>query len=145
MFRFTEVHERHKIEETSNRWVCTFCGKAFYSERFLDLHFHNRHRDQELTVGNDNLFYVISSWFKNLQVNRDILVFKLPIPCVTLSRKECFHHLCFPSIPMLQALYINIYVFRVQNFEMHIFYILREVKLLVWQTIAIFFAVKFFS
>lgn len=28
------------------QWQCGFCGKSFYEERLLDLHFDNRHRSQ---------------------------------------------------------------------------------------------------
>ena len=38
-----DVYERHKYEEGSSKWICQFCGKAFYEERFLNQHFKNRH------------------------------------------------------------------------------------------------------
>ncbi|KAK3792166.1 hypothetical protein RRG08_055428 [Elysia crispata] len=37
------VQEDHKVEESSSRWTCNFCGKSFISEFFLDRHFENRH------------------------------------------------------------------------------------------------------
>ncbi|XP_013381398.1 uncharacterized protein LOC106152392 [Lingula anatina] len=37
--------ERHKTFEYPSRWVCEYCGKAFSSEYFLDLHFDNRHKE----------------------------------------------------------------------------------------------------
>lgn len=40
------TQEQHKSVETGARWTCHFCGKAFISEYFLDLHFDNRHADQ---------------------------------------------------------------------------------------------------
>ncbi|XP_071481487.1 uncharacterized protein [Diadema antillarum] len=36
-------NERHKASEASNNWQCLYCAKAFYSERFLDNHFVNKH------------------------------------------------------------------------------------------------------
>ncbi|XP_022087598.1 uncharacterized protein LOC110977620 [Acanthaster planci] len=37
--------EQRKIMENANRWYCNYCGKAFTSETYLDLHFGNRHSD----------------------------------------------------------------------------------------------------
>lgn len=37
------LQEQQKLEDTSSKWVCQFCGKAFYEEHFLDMHFENRH------------------------------------------------------------------------------------------------------
>ncbi|KAK2188962.1 hypothetical protein NP493_119g08005 [Ridgeia piscesae] len=39
------LQEQQKLEESSSKWVCQFCGKAFYEEHFLDMHFENRHAD----------------------------------------------------------------------------------------------------
>lgn len=40
------VQEGNKIEEYASKWVCNLCGKAFYAEHYLDLHFDNRHSDK---------------------------------------------------------------------------------------------------
>ena len=37
--------ELHKFEEGSSKWVCQYCGKAFYDQRYLDNHFINRHSE----------------------------------------------------------------------------------------------------
>ncbi|XP_063239597.1 uncharacterized protein LOC134540653 [Bacillus rossius redtenbacheri] len=34
-----------KLQHRPSQWTCGLCGKSFYEERFLDLHFDNRHRD----------------------------------------------------------------------------------------------------
>ncbi|KAK7504689.1 hypothetical protein BaRGS_00004175 [Batillaria attramentaria] len=44
------IQEQHKSVETGARWTCHFCGKAFVSEYFLDLHFDNRHADQVVAM-----------------------------------------------------------------------------------------------
>lgn len=36
-------NERHKWSEVANHWNCHFCGKSFYSEKFIDQHLDNRH------------------------------------------------------------------------------------------------------
>ncbi|XP_031570107.1 uncharacterized protein LOC116304506 [Actinia tenebrosa] len=38
--------EINKIEEHVSSWKCDLCGKTFYGEYFLDVHFHNRHQDK---------------------------------------------------------------------------------------------------
>lgn len=37
------TYEDNKYMEGAAKWVCQFCGKGFYEERFLDVHFQNRH------------------------------------------------------------------------------------------------------
>jgi hypothetical protein len=36
--------ESAKVKNRPTQWQCGFCGKSFYEERFLDLHFDSRHR-----------------------------------------------------------------------------------------------------
>lgn len=36
--------EEAKVRHRPTQWTCGFCGKSFYEEKFLDLHFDNRHR-----------------------------------------------------------------------------------------------------
>ena len=36
-------NEINKFEESSSKWVCQYCGKAFYEQRHLDRHFTNKH------------------------------------------------------------------------------------------------------
>lgn len=36
--------ESAKVRHRPTQWTCGFCGKSFYEEKFLDLHFDNRHR-----------------------------------------------------------------------------------------------------
>ena len=42
--------EDNKVMESGSRWVCDFCGKAFYEERWLEKHFENRHPQTLRTV-----------------------------------------------------------------------------------------------
>ncbi|XP_038072446.1 uncharacterized protein LOC119740979 [Patiria miniata] len=39
------AQEQRKIMDNANRWHCNYCGKAFTNEKYLDLHFSNRHAD----------------------------------------------------------------------------------------------------
>lgn len=39
------IQEEHKSQEYASKWVCNFCGKAFYNENYLDKHFDNKHSD----------------------------------------------------------------------------------------------------
>ncbi|XP_075212968.1 uncharacterized protein LOC142319504 isoform X4 [Lycorma delicatula] len=34
-----------KLQHRPSQWTCGFCGKSFYGENFLDLHFDNRHKN----------------------------------------------------------------------------------------------------
>lgn len=36
--------EDAKVKHRPTQWTCGFCGKNFYEEKFLDLHYDNRHR-----------------------------------------------------------------------------------------------------
>jgi len=51
------IQEGNKTQEYAARWVCNFCGKAFYSEHYLDKHFENKHSDQLVKV-RSNCFFV---------------------------------------------------------------------------------------
>ncbi|XP_021927713.1 uncharacterized protein LOC110833678 isoform X4 [Zootermopsis nevadensis] len=35
-----------KQQHRPSQWTCGICGKSFYEERFLDMHFDNRHKNQ---------------------------------------------------------------------------------------------------
>lgn len=35
-----------KHQHRSSQWSCGFCGKSFYEERYLELHFDNIHKNQ---------------------------------------------------------------------------------------------------
>ncbi|KAK4752814.1 hypothetical protein SAY87_021612 [Trapa incisa] len=35
--------EEHKMHVDLNEWKCGYCGKRFYEEKYLDMHFDNRH------------------------------------------------------------------------------------------------------
>lgn len=35
-----------KQQDRPSQWTCRRCGKSFYEEKFLDLHFGNRHRER---------------------------------------------------------------------------------------------------
>ncbi|RZF34739.1 hypothetical protein LSTR_LSTR007791 [Laodelphax striatellus] len=35
-----------KLQHRPSQWTCGFCGKSFYGENFLDLHFDNRHKSK---------------------------------------------------------------------------------------------------
>ncbi|KXJ24195.1 uncharacterized protein LOC110248842 isoform X1 [Exaiptasia diaphana] len=37
--------ELNRIEEHQSRWRCDVCGKVFYGEQYLDMHFDNKHQD----------------------------------------------------------------------------------------------------
>uniref|UniRef100_A0A1B6C3F9 C2H2-type domain-containing protein n=1 Tax=Clastoptera arizonana TaxID=38151 RepID=A0A1B6C3F9_9HEMI len=34
-----------KLQHRASQWTCGFCGKSFYDEKFLDMHFDNRHKN----------------------------------------------------------------------------------------------------
>lgn len=40
---FFHDHEAHKTEDSYAKWLCEYCGKAFYAENFLDNHLQNKH------------------------------------------------------------------------------------------------------
>ena len=44
------IQEGNKTEEYAARWRCELCGKAFYTEAYLDKHFENKHDDMVLKV-----------------------------------------------------------------------------------------------
>lgn len=35
-----------KQQDRPSQWTCTLCGKSFYEEKFLDLHFEHRHQER---------------------------------------------------------------------------------------------------
>lgn len=35
-----------KQQDRPSQWTCSLCGKSFYEEKFLDLHFENRHAER---------------------------------------------------------------------------------------------------
>ncbi|GMH23900.1 hypothetical protein Nepgr_025743 [Nepenthes gracilis] len=37
--------EQHKIHVDINEWQCGYCKKSFYAEKYIDMHFNNRHYD----------------------------------------------------------------------------------------------------
>ena len=77
------MQEQNKIEESSNRWVCGFCGKAFYDERFLDLHFVNRHSSYTRQV---RLFGInIQNLYNVCDVMRDVAARIFPITMGTVN------------------------------------------------------------
>lgn len=44
------IQEGNKTQEYAAKWVCNFCGKAFYSEHYIDKHFDNKHTDKLVKV-----------------------------------------------------------------------------------------------
>lgn len=44
--------EAAKQQNRPTQWQCGFCGKNFYEERYLDVHFDNRHRS-EVNIAED--------------------------------------------------------------------------------------------
>jgi len=48
------LHEDHKLIDGPTRYTCNYCGKAFYDERFLDIHFENRH-SEFIRTGSDSV------------------------------------------------------------------------------------------
>ena len=42
-----------KHQFRSSQWSCGFCGKSFYEERYLELHFDNIHKNQINVVCNN--------------------------------------------------------------------------------------------
>ena len=44
------IQEENKTQEYAAKWVCNFCGKAFYAEHYLDKHFENKHSDKLVEV-----------------------------------------------------------------------------------------------
>ncbi|XP_018320734.1 uncharacterized protein LOC108733884 isoform X2 [Agrilus planipennis] len=39
-----EKYKAAKHQHRPSQWTCGLCGKSFYEERFLDMHFDNRHK-----------------------------------------------------------------------------------------------------
>lgn len=35
-----------KQRNRPSQWTCVFCGKSFYQEKYLDMHFDNRHKSE---------------------------------------------------------------------------------------------------
>ncbi|KAF5457332.1 hypothetical protein F2P56_021441 [Juglans regia] len=50
--------EQHKIHVDLNEWQCGYCRKRFYTEKYLDRHFDNRHYDLLNTSLADSCFPV---------------------------------------------------------------------------------------
>ncbi|CAI9735529.1 finger, C2H2-type domain-containing [Octopus vulgaris] len=48
------IQERQKYMKSLTKWHCSFCGKEFYGENYLDKHFDNRH-PQYVRTGNDSV------------------------------------------------------------------------------------------
>ena len=44
------IQEGNKTQEYAAKWVCNFCGKAFYAEHYIDKHFDNKHTDKLVKV-----------------------------------------------------------------------------------------------
>lgn len=40
-----KLHEAAKRRMSGHNWKCLLCGKAFRSERYMDLHLHRKHAD----------------------------------------------------------------------------------------------------
>ena len=57
-------NEANKIQENLSRWVCQYCGKAFFEERFLDVHLDNKHKETFENVK----FYEISEYVPILSI-----------------------------------------------------------------------------
>ena len=51
------VQEDHKVVETSVKYTCDFCGKAFLAEYYLDAHFERRHADRIQVVILEHTFF----------------------------------------------------------------------------------------
>lgn len=43
--------EKVKHQHRSSQWTCGLCGKSFFEERYLDMHFDNRHNSYTNMVG----------------------------------------------------------------------------------------------
>ena len=54
------IQEGNKTQEYAAKWVCHFCGKAFFSEHHLDVHFDNKHSDKLVKVR------IVHSYFLDL-------------------------------------------------------------------------------
>ncbi|GAB1605784.1 uncharacterized protein LOC115220710 [Argonauta hians] len=48
------IQEWQKLMKSASKWHCSFCGKEFYGEVYLDKHFDNRH-SQYVRKGNDSV------------------------------------------------------------------------------------------
>jgi hypothetical protein len=44
------VFHQSKISANPRRWSCGICGKSFYKELFLDLHFFRKHPEKLFLV-----------------------------------------------------------------------------------------------
>lgn len=50
-------NEKHKLWEDTSRWSCQYCGKAFFGQEYLDMHFENRHLETINQVLYNNNFW----------------------------------------------------------------------------------------
>jgi len=48
-----------KQQHRPSQWTCGFCGKSFYEEKYLELHFDNRHKSLINMVRIENNFVKI--------------------------------------------------------------------------------------
>lgn len=48
-----------KHQHRASQWTCGFCGKSFFEEKFLDVHFDNRHKNM-INIVNIPFKYIIS-------------------------------------------------------------------------------------
>lgn len=56
-----------KHQHRPSQWTCGFCGKSFFEEKFLDMHFDNRHKSninmvKNLTDG------IVGTWLSDTKI-----------------------------------------------------------------------------
>ncbi|KAL8593014.1 hypothetical protein ACOMHN_017944 [Nucella lapillus] len=88
------VQESHKSAEDSSRWYCHFCGKAFHSEHYLDLHFDNRHSDQLQQEDNSLCLADVCEVFRCDVIGRDIIPDFWDFALCLEDDMKSLHHRC---------------------------------------------------
>lgn len=56
-----------KFQHRPSQWTCGFCGKSFFEEKYLDMHFDNRHKGVINMVQN---LYLLHSHYITLRFYR---------------------------------------------------------------------------
>lgn len=58
--------EAAKLQYRPSQWTCGLCGKSFFEEKFLDMHFDNRHKGVTNTV--PIVFFYINGYYFLLKI-----------------------------------------------------------------------------
>lgn len=79
-------NEKHKLWEDTSRWSCQYCGKAFFGQEYLDMHFENRHLETINQVQQQFLALLGNGWCcKFLTCNLEVTVANIYCVCCFLQ------------------------------------------------------------